>query len=52
MKGCLCVGLIKKPQDFMSVGNNQHGTHNAAFCFWPAPRANFLGDENYDKPFS
>lgn len=37
----------------MSVGNNQRGTHNAAFsCSWPAPRANFLGDENYDKPFS
>lgn len=53
MKGCLCVGLILKPQDLMSVGKNQHGTHTAAFsCFWPAPGARFLGDENSDKPFS
>lgn len=52
MKGCLCVGLILKPQDLMSVGKNQCGTHTAAFCFWPEPGAHFLGDENSDKPFS
>lgn len=53
MKGYLCVGLILKPQDLMSVGKNQRGTHTAAFsCFWPAPGACFLRDENSDKPFS
>lgn len=53
MKGCLCVGLILKPQDFMSVGNNQRGIQNAAFSHsWPVPGANFVGDENYDKPLS
>lgn len=53
MKGYLCVGLILKPQDLMSVGKKQRGTPTAACSrFWPAPGARFLGDEKSDKPFS
>lgn len=37
----------------MSVGEIQRGIHTAASsCFWPAPGARFLGDEESDKPFS
>lgn len=40
MEACLCVGLIFKPQDLMSVGKRQHGTPSTAFSpFRPAPGA-------------
>jgi len=55
LKGCLCLGLMRKAQDAMSEGNNQHGpfiTLAAACAPGHGPPAHFCRDEIYDKPLS
>lgn len=54
LKGCLCLGLMRKAQDAMSEGNNQHGPFITLAACAPGqgPPAHFCGDEIYDKPLS
>lgn len=54
LKGCLCLGLMRKAQDAMSEGNNQRGPFITLAACAPGqgPRAHFCGDEIYDKPLS
>lgn len=54
LKGCLCLGLMRKAQDAMSEGNNQRGPFITLAACAPGqgPPAHFCGDEIYDKPLS
>lgn len=54
LKGCLCLGLMRKAQDAMSEGNNQHEPFITLAACAPGqgPPAHFCGDEIYDKPLS
>lgn len=54
VKGCLCLGLMRKTQDAMSEGNNHHGPFITLATHAPGqgPPAHFCGDEIYDKPLS
>lgn len=54
LKGCLCLGLMRKAQDAMSEGTNQRGPFITLAACAPGqgPAAHFCGDEIYDKPLS